>query len=77
MIWNERKFEETTGQQPAPLDFSTVQAGEGSEHESKDLQSEVSEVRDEKADNSGSECEAKTKQEKVNVDGNEGEGQHS
>ena len=83
MIWSEREFEEVTAQQPAPLDFSTAQAGEGSEHEGKapdqhpaplpfdDVQSEVSEMRgraDEKADNSGTECAEKTEQE-VNVDG--------
>ena len=84
MIWSERELEETTDQQPVPLEFSAVQAGEGSEHEREypaplrfdDIQSEVSEMRgrgNEKADNSSTECEEKIKQEEKNMDSNEGE----
>ena len=92
LIWSERELEEATAHQPAPLDFCTVETGEGSEHEREapdqhpaplsldDVQTEVSEMcggGDENENADNIICEEKTEQEEVNIDGNEGEGKHN
>lgn len=85
ITWSEGKLEEATDQQPAPLDFSAVKAGEGSEHEGEALDQHPAPIHFDDVPTEGSEMQGdekatcgKLSEEKiVHVEGNEGEGQHN